>query len=118
MNEFVSFFTNILNFSGRASRKEFIIPLVVILILSMVLGGVIGGVLGTLPSPIVFISPSSFSFSRPHRTPLSHTPFIPPPSISVRRLHDCGHSGLWVLLYLIPLVNLILIIYLCVKPGK
>ena len=97
MNEFVSFFTNILNFSDRASRNEFIIPLVVILILSMVLGGVIGGVIGTILSIIVFISSIS---------------------ISVRRLHDCGHSGLWVLLYLIPLVNLILIIYLCVKPGK
>jgi uncharacterized membrane protein YhaH (DUF805 family) len=97
MNEFVSFFTNILNFSGNASRKEFIIPLVVILILSIILGGVIGGVIGTILSIIVFISALS---------------------VSVRRLHDCGHSGLWVLLYLIPIVNLILIIYLCVKPGK
>ena len=56
-----------------------------------------GGVIGTILAVIVFISSVS---------------------ISVRRLHDCGHSGLWVLLYLIPLVNLILLIYLCVKPGK
>lgn len=97
MNEFISFFTNILNFSGKASRKEFIIPLVVILILSWILGGLVGGVIGTILAVIVFISSIS---------------------ISVRRLHDCCHSGLWVLLYLIPIVNIILLIYLCVKPGK
>ncbi|MBR5902561.1 DUF805 domain-containing protein [bacterium] len=97
MNEFISFFTNILNFSGKASRKEFIIPLVVILILSMVLGSVIGGVIGTILAIVVFISSIS---------------------ISVRRLHDCGNSGLWVLLYLVPIANIILLVYLCVKPGK
>ncbi|MBR5623547.1 DUF805 domain-containing protein [bacterium] len=97
MNEFISFFTNILNFSGKASRKEFIIPLVAILIISFLLGGLIGGVIGTILAVIVFISAIS---------------------ISVRRLHDCGNSGLWVLLYLIPIANIILLIYLCVKPGK
>ncbi|MBR4821295.1 DUF805 domain-containing protein [bacterium] len=83
--------------TGIAVRTEVVIPLVVILILSWILGGLVGGVIGTILAIIVFISSIS---------------------ISVRRLHDCGHSGLWVLLYLIPLVNLILIIYLCVKPGK
>lgn len=39
-------------------------------------------------------------------------------SLYVRRLHDLGHSGIWLLLFVVPLVNLGLLIYLLFFPGK
>lgn len=45
--------------------------------------------------------------------------FIPGIAVCVRRLHDTGRSGWWLLLALIPVVNLILIyFYICdSQPG-
>ena len=46
--------------------------------------------------------------------------FIPGLAVSVRRLHDIGRSGWWLLLSLIPLVGaIILIIWYCTdsQPG-
>ena len=46
--------------------------------------------------------------------------FIPGLAVSVRRLHDIGRSGWWLLLSLIPLVgSIILIIWCCFdsQPG-
>ncbi len=36
---------------------------------------------------------------------------------TVRRLHDIGHSGWWALLSFINLVNLVMLLYLCMKDG-
>jgi uncharacterized membrane protein YhaH (DUF805 family) len=36
---------------------------------------------------------------------------------TVRRLHDVGQSGWWALLLLIGPLNLIIVIYLCIKEG-
>ena len=41
---------------------------------------------------------------------------IPTLSVAVRRLHDIDKSGWWLLLALIPLINLILIYWFC-KQG-
>ena len=36
----------------------------------------------------------------------------------VRRLHDLGHSGWWMLLFLVPLVSLVLALLLYLWPGE
>ena len=36
----------------------------------------------------------------------------------VRRLHDLGHSGWWLLLFLVPLVSLVLALLLYLWPGE
>jgi len=38
-------------------------------------------------------------------------------SLGIRRLHDVGRSGTWLLLWLIPGVNLLLAALLHVVPG-
>lgn len=45
--------------------------------------------------------------------------FIPSLSVSVRRLHDIGMNGWWVLLNLVPLGGLILLVLFCQdsQPG-
>lgn len=39
-------------------------------------------------------------------------------SISVRRLHDRGHSGLWLFLCVIPAANLLMFLYLLFAAGQ
>jgi uncharacterized membrane protein YhaH (DUF805 family) len=39
--------------------------------------------------------------------------FLPSLAVSVRRLHDIGMNGWWVLLNLVPLVGLVLLVLFC-----
>jgi len=46
--------------------------------------------------------------------------FIPGLAVSVRRLHDTGKSGWFLLLAIIPLVGLIILVFMCLdsEPGS
>ena len=45
--------------------------------------------------------------------------FIPGLAVAVRRLHDTGKSGWWILVSLIPLAGIVLIVFMCIDsdPG-
>lgn len=43
--------------------------------------------------------------------------FPPHLAVSIRRLHDIGRSGWWVLIALLPVIGWILLIYWHCKPG-
>lgn len=83
-------FKNYTNFSGRASRSEYWWWV----LLNFVLGFI----------PVVNII-------------YGLAALIPSIAVGVRRLHDTGRSGWWLLLALIPLVNLVLI-YFLVQPSQ
>lgn len=100
LNDIKSGFQNCVNFSGRASQREFI----VFALFCIILGGIISSLLGSIAAILSWI--------------FCIVVFLAILAISVRRLHDTGHSGLWALLYLLPLINLILLIYLCVAKSK
>ena len=34
-----------------------------------------------------------------------------------KRLHDCGHSGLWSLLFLVPIFGWIAVVLMCAREG-
>jgi len=83
-------------FSGRARRKEFWYFVLFSFLVSLVLNAIdlaIGtsGILGLIYSLAVL---------------------IPSLAVSVRRLHDTGRSGWWVLIGLVPLIGLVLIVFL------
>lgn len=44
--------------------------------------------------------------------------FVPGVAVAVRRLHDTGRSGLWVLIGLIPLIGVIVLIVFLVEDSK
>lgn len=97
-------------FNGRARRKEYWYFVLFNFLISLVLGfadGLLGlttegsgfGLLGALYSLAVF---------------------IPGIAVGVRRLHDTGRSGWWLLIALIPFVGaIVLIIFLAsdTQPG-
>jgi uncharacterized membrane protein YhaH (DUF805 family) len=43
---------------------------------------------------------------------------IPSLAVAVRRLHDTGRSGWWVLLAFVPLVGLVLLVFYCLPGAK
>lgn len=87
---------NYANFSGRARRAEYwwfaLANLVVYVALSLIIGGVSEG-LGSLLSLVYYLGV-----------------LVPSIAVSVRRLHDVGKSGWFLLLALIPIVGAIVLI--------
>lgn len=43
---------------------------------------------------------------------------LPGLGVGVRRLHDIGRSGWWLLICFIPLIGVVLLIYWAVQPGE
>jgi len=88
-------------FNGRARRKEYWMFFLFNLIFSFILGFV-DGFLGT-----VFIG-----------TIYGLVVLIPGIAVTVRRLHDIGRTGWWVLIGLIPLIGLIVLIIFAATDGN
>jgi uncharacterized membrane protein YhaH (DUF805 family) len=43
--------------------------------------------------------------------------FIPGLAVSVRRLHDTGHSGWWLLIILVPIIGIIVLLVWMIRKG-
>lgn len=88
-------------FNGRARRKEYwmfilinLIFVVVAAFIDAILGSV--GILTFLYS--IFI-------------------FLPSLAVTVRRLHDTGRSGWWLLIGLVPLIGIFVLLFYMVQDG-
>lgn len=98
-------------FNGRARRKEywyFFLFHTIISIVLVVIDAMTGGI-----NPEVGMGLLSGLYTL--------AVLIPGLAVTVRRLHDTGKSGWWVLLFLIPLIGLIVWLVFMVqdsKPGK
>lgn len=94
------------DFAGRARRKEYWMFTLVNVIISIVLASIDSmleisvltvGILGLL---------------------YSLTVLLPNLAVSVRRLHDTGRSGWWLLIGLIPLIGTIVLIVFFATEGE
>ena len=101
MNWYIGALKKYLDFSGRAQRMEYwmftLINFLVMLALSIV-DAVIG--LGIL-APLYALAA-----------------FIPSIAVGVRRLHDTGRSGWWLLIGLVPLIGIIVLIVFFVQDSQ
>ena len=100
MNWYVKVMKNYFNIEGRARRTEYWMYFLVyigIIIVASILDAVVGmGLIGGLVA-------------------LAH--LIPSITVGVRRLHDIGRSGWFLLIGLIPLIGWIILLYWAVKEG-
>ena len=106
MSWYISVFRNYDDFSGRARRKEywlFLLINMVIMCVAAILDYVVGthevtrfGVLGLLWLAAIA---------------------VPSWAVGVRRLHDSGRSGWWLLVSLVPFIGPLAIIVLILLPG-
>lgn len=92
---------NYCNFNGRASRSEYWWFVLFMAIVNFAIGFVLG-IFGSSETGVSIItSIVGLAF------------LLPGLGLCVRRLHDTGHSGWWVLLSVIPLANILLIVWFC-----
>lgn len=88
-------------FEGRSSRAEFWSFTIVAILLQGSLVAI--GVTSRNPSlPVLFWLVT----------------LLPSIAVTVRRLHDIGQSGLWYLLWLLPLVGGLILLVLLLLPGQ
>lgn len=91
-------------FSGRARRKEFWCFVLFNIILWIVLGQIFG--LINRPEMDVFLKLLAFAT------------ILPWLAVSVRRMHDIGKSGWFLLIFLIPFGNLFILFSLASEGAK
>ena len=93
-------------FNGRSRRKEYWYFFLFNLIIAIVLG-FIEGLLGIASDMNMSILGNIYSL----------LVLIPGLAVCVRRLHDTGRSGLWILIGLVPLVGAIVLLVFMVQDS-
>ncbi|MFN3190236.1 MAG: DUF805 domain-containing protein [Aureliella sp.] len=107
MNEYKKvLFQNYANFSGRAARKEYWMFFLFNLIAAAVLMVVDMGL-------VMFVGIAGLNLL------YTLAVIVPGIAVSIRRLHDTGRSGWWILLGLVPFVGILLLVLMCLdsEPG-
>ena len=95
-------------FGGRARRKEYWYFFLFNALIGIVLA-IVYGVTGTLvPGAGIGLLGGLYSLAV----------FIPGFAVTVRRLHDTGKSGWWLLIFLVPLVGVIVFLVFMVKDSQ
>lgn len=90
------------DFSGRARRQEYWMFYLFYIIFAIVIG-VVEGIIGS-PGIVGIIYTLAL--------------LIPSIAVGVRRLHDTGRSGWWMLLLFIPLVGALILLIFFVQEGE
>jgi len=101
MDWYVEVLKKYVEFNGRARRKEYWMFFLINFVIALALGvvdAVLGfGLLGGLYALAVL---------------------LPSLAVTVRRLHDTGRTGWWILIGLIPLIGIIVILIFMVLEGQ
>jgi uncharacterized membrane protein YhaH (DUF805 family) len=108
MSWYLKVLRNYAVFHGRARRKEYWYFVLVNIIISVALA-IVDGVTGTYNSDVGFGLLSGI---------YTLAVLIPGIAVSVRRLHDIGRSGWWLLVILVPLVGAIVLFIFMVLDSK
>lgn len=103
---------NYANFDGRARRKEY-------------WGFILFNLLIAIPLEIIVLSlpviTADYTLQLIILTLvilISLAGFVPSLAVSVRRLHDIGKSGWWILIGLIPFLGALILLYFYVLDGQ
>ncbi|WP_226657145.1 DUF805 domain-containing protein [Pseudalkalibacillus hwajinpoensis] len=103
MNWYLKVLKNYVNFQGRARRKEYWMFTLFNIIISVVL---------TLVETVADISPFLTGI-------YSLFILLPGLAVTVRRLHDTGRSGWWILIGLIPLIgSIVILVFTCLESER
>lgn len=94
-------------FTGRARRREFWMFALINFIIALVLT-FIDGMLGTIQAGGYGLLSSLYLLAV----------LLPSLAVSVRRLHDTGRSGWWILIGLVPVVGFIVLLVFYVTDSE
>jgi uncharacterized membrane protein YhaH (DUF805 family) len=107
MNWYLDAWKNYVNFQGRARRKAYWM-FVLFNIIALVVLGVIEGAIGLSGQNGYGILTGIYSLAM----------ILPLIALAVRRLHDTGRSGWWILIGLVPLIGPIVLIVFYVTDSQ
>ena len=105
--------TNYVNFSGRAGRPEFWWWVLAALIVTII----VRIVDGLLFAPLMGFDGFNENAWRPLSMLLGLALILPAIAVGVRRMHDIGKSGWWLLLGLVPIIGALVVIYFYAQKG-
>jgi uncharacterized membrane protein YhaH (DUF805 family) len=100
MNHFIDAMRKYVDFGGRATRSQYWWFLLIATVISIALS-IVDAQLGTTVDSSAAVDSGLLSGL------FSLAIFLPSLAVTVRRLHDTGRSGWWILVLLIPCVGLI-----------
>jgi len=103
MNEYLSVLKNYAKFDGRARRREYWMFTLVNVAVYFVLN-----ILATQVSPYIGFVALAYMLGI----------LVPSIAVAIRRMHDIGKSGWWVLIALVPLIGGIWFLVLSVTAGQ
>jgi len=102
------------DFNGRASRSAYWY-----FVLFYVLIGVVLAIIDTfVVNPLLGMNIAEVSQGGILQFVFALAILIPSIAIGVRRLHDTGKSGWWMLISLVPVIGLLALIFFFVQPSK
>ena len=107
MNWYLDAWKNYFTFTGRSRRKAYWM-FVLFNIIAVILANVIDNVLG-------LSGPSGYG---PVGGLYTLAVFIPGLALAVRRLHDTGRTGWWMLISFLPLIGIIILIIFFVQDSQ
>jgi len=119
MESFKRYFLNVLKhkyamFEGRASRSEFWYYTLFYFIISFTAGMIDV----FLINPMLGMPVSQAGTGGLLQFAVALALLVPTLAISVRRLHDIGKSGWWLLIVLIPIVGVLVLLYFYVLDSQ
>lgn len=100
-------------FSGRASRAEFWWWILAVFLISIVTQIIDAAIVG----PMLGFEGGDASAGQLLSLLLSLAVLLPALAVAVRRLHDIGRSGWWILLGLIPIIGFLVLIWFYTRPS-
>lgn len=108
MNWYVEVWKKFAVFGGRARRKEYWYFVLFNLIVSVILAFIDGATGSFDPEAGIGVLSGIYSLAA----------LIPCIAVSVRRLHDTGRSGWWLLIALVPLIGGIVLLVFTVQDSE
>ena len=111
MNKSFKVSTPIKLFSGRASRKDYWSFVLVIILLDLLVAVIEGALTGSGILPDGGGAPILGTIFR-------WVVFVPALNITVKRLHDIGRSGWWVLVTFVPVVGSLALLFFMLQKSQ
>jgi uncharacterized membrane protein YhaH (DUF805 family) len=115
MDSISACFSKYITFSGRAQRSEFWWFVLFLLVGQMIAGAADSAIFG---NNVVMLGGMEFSYNAGYFGNIfALVTFLPAWAVEIRRLHDIGKSGWWLLLWLIPLIGFIILLIWLIRKG-